>query len=231
MNTQELGEEYRSKSDEELLRLALVPEELTTEARVALTGELVRRRINDETHLTVARKQEAERKAANDRNIGTLGLIHFCGIGRLRLGRADRIYSPDTDLEQFRTTVFIVLFCFPLIPMGTYLVERKPAFPDHLKVLEKLPLDWEQILKVWIVAIGSIFAAILVIQIAASDTVWRFGVDYSDKEGPNTDELKSSTPTPPLVLSPAARHKAEKPPPVPVPDGEFCRAQPHPCVH
>ncbi len=55
--------------------------------------------------------------------------------------------------------MFIVLFCFPLIPTGTYLVERKRGyFQDKLTVLEKLRLDWEQILKIWVVAIGSILA-------------------------------------------------------------------------
>jgi len=55
--------------------------------------------------------------------------------------------------------VFIVLFCFPLIPTGTYLVERKRGyFQDKLTVLEKLRLDWEQILKIWVVATGSILA-------------------------------------------------------------------------
>lgn len=171
MNTQELAEEYRSKTDQELLRLALAPEELTEEAKVALMGELARRRIGDAAHLDGARKEEIERKAENDRNIGTLGFIHFLGIGRLRLGSADRTYDPETGLERFRTTVFVVLFCFPFIPRGTYFVERKRAFPDDLTVLEKLPLDWEQVLKVWIVAVGTIFGFILLVKFLTSDPV------------------------------------------------------------
>ena len=43
MNIQELGEQYREKTDEELLRLALAREQLTPEANLALTGELARR--------------------------------------------------------------------------------------------------------------------------------------------------------------------------------------------
>jgi hypothetical protein len=42
MNVQELGEEYRNKTDKELLRLALTPEELTPEANAALKSELAR---------------------------------------------------------------------------------------------------------------------------------------------------------------------------------------------
>jgi hypothetical protein len=174
MNIQELGEQYREKTDEELLRLALGREQLTPEASLALTGELARRGIASEARLEVARKDEQERKAENERSLGTLGVFHLFGVGRIRLGNADPVYNPETGLERFRTTVFIVLFCFPLIPTGTYLVERKRGyFPDDLTVLEKLRLDWEQILKIWVVAAGSILAFIWLIKIVSSDAVWR----------------------------------------------------------
>lgn len=48
MDVQQLGEEYRSKTDKELLRLALNPDQLTSAAQVALTGELASRRIGGE---------------------------------------------------------------------------------------------------------------------------------------------------------------------------------------
>ena len=140
MNVQELGEAYRNKTDKELLRLALTPEELTPEANVALKSELARRRIDSGAHLDTARQDEKERKAENDRSLGTLGFIPLFGVGRMRFGRGSRVYDPKTGLEQFRTTVFVVLFFFPLIPTGTYLVERKRVLPDKLTVLEKLHL-------------------------------------------------------------------------------------------
>ena len=175
MNIQELGEQYREKTNEDLLRLALTPEELTPEANLILTGELARRGIAGEKHLDAARKDEQQRKAENERTLGKLGVFHLLGVGRIRLGNADRVYDPETGLERFRTTVFIVLFCFPLIPTGTYLVERKRrGSPDELNVLEKLPLDWEQILKIWVVAAGSILAFIGLIQLVSSDAAWRF---------------------------------------------------------
>jgi len=37
---------YQAKSDEELIQLAAVPDQLTAEALIALPGELSRRRIN-----------------------------------------------------------------------------------------------------------------------------------------------------------------------------------------
>jgi hypothetical protein len=173
MNVQELGEEYRNKTDKELLRLALTPEQLTQEAKVALKNELARRRIDTGTHLDAARQEEEERKAENERSLGTLGFIPHFGVGRMRFGKNDRLYDSETGLERFKTTVFVVLFWFPLIPTGTYLVERKRASPDELTGLEKLPLDWEQVLKVWIVAAGSILGFIWFIKLISSDAVWR----------------------------------------------------------
>jgi len=46
VNVQQLADEYGSKSDEELLRLALTSEQLTPEANVVLSGELARRGIS-----------------------------------------------------------------------------------------------------------------------------------------------------------------------------------------
>jgi hypothetical protein len=64
----------------------------------------------------------------------------------MRFGKGSRLYNSETGLERFKTTVFIVLFCFPFVPAGTYLVERTRILPDDVIVLEKLRLDWEQIL-------------------------------------------------------------------------------------
>ena len=91
----------------------------------------------------------------------------------MRFGKGNRSYDPETGLERFKTTVFVVLFWFPLIPRGTYLVERKRTPPDGVFGLERLPLDWEQVLKVWVVAAGSILGFIWLIKLISSDVVWR----------------------------------------------------------
>ena len=175
MNVQELGEEYRNKSNKELLRLALTPEQLTPEAKGALTGELETRGINGKASLDAARHEEEQRKAENDRELGTLGFVFVLpiGVGRMRFGKENRVYDRETDIERFQTTIFIVLLCFPLIPTGTYLVERKRVLPDKLTGIEELPLDWEQVLRVWVVAAGSILGFIWLIKIVASDAAWR----------------------------------------------------------
>jgi hypothetical protein len=158
---QDLAQQYESKTDEELLRLAIDPAQLTPEANAVLNDELARRRINNKESLKVFRDQEEQRKEEQSKDPGRLFVFHPYGIGRKRFGKAERIYNPETGMERFKTTVFIVLFWLPLIPTGTFLVERERAFlSNQMTVLEKLPLDWEQVLKVWVVASGTLLALI-----------------------------------------------------------------------
>jgi hypothetical protein len=102
MNIQELGEQYQEKTDEELLRLALNGEQLTREANLAFTGELARRGIASQARLDVAQKDEQERKAESERSLGTLGVFHLFGAGRIRLGNADRVRNLPLQFRQRR---------------------------------------------------------------------------------------------------------------------------------
>jgi hypothetical protein len=43
------------------------------------------------------------------------------------------------------------------------------VLPDELTELQKLPLDWEQILTVWVVAAGAILGSIWLIKLVSSD--------------------------------------------------------------
>jgi hypothetical protein len=163
---QNLAEEYQRKTDEELLRLALTPEQLTPEANATLNDELARRRINNAERLKALREEEGQRKEEQRRDPGRLFIVHAYGVGRTRFGKAERIYDPETRMERFKTTVFIVLLWFPLIPTGTFLVERKRAYlSDEMTVVERLPLDWEQVLKVWVVASAMLLALIWVFKL------------------------------------------------------------------
>ncbi len=165
MQYEDLAKSYETEPDEELLRLALDSEHLTQEASAVLSGELSRRGISGTERLTAFRDEEEQRKEKLAGNPGSLFLLHPYGIGRKRLGKAGRIYSPETGVERFRTTVFVVLFWLPLIPTGSYLVERKRKFPSNeMTILKKLPLDWDQVLKVWVVAATILLALILVIK-------------------------------------------------------------------
>jgi hypothetical protein len=56
----------------------------------------------------------------------------------------------------------VVLIWFPLIPTGTFLVEKKRSlFSRQVTILRRLPLDWEQVLQVWVVAAGILLSIII----------------------------------------------------------------------
>ena len=162
MEIQELAAQYETQSNEELLRLALYPEQLTSEAMLVLNNELLKRRIHGPEQLDAFRKAEEERTAKVASNPGSYFFIYPWGVGRRRFGKAERVYNSTTGVDRFKTTVFVVLFWVPLIPTGTYLVERRlKSISRRIIFREKLPLDWEQVLKVWIVAALCIFAVIV----------------------------------------------------------------------
>ena len=161
MGIQDLSDQYEAKTDEELLRLALDSKQLTSEASVALDAELARRRIGSSGQLAEFRDEEQQYEVQQATEIGRLFLVHPSGIGRKRFGKAEYIFTAETGMERFKTTVFIVLFWFPLIPTGTYLVERRREFVSaEITVLEKIPLDWEQVLKVWVVAAAGLLSVL-----------------------------------------------------------------------
>jgi len=163
---QDFAEEYQRKTDDELLRLVLDSEQLTPEAGAALNDELARRRIDKDEQLQAFIEHEEQRKKEQKRNPGNLFVLHPYGVGRDRFGKAGCVYSPETGTERFKTTVFIVLLWLPLIPTGTFIVERKRSFfSRRATVLERLPLDWEQALKVWVVASTILLAVIWAVKL------------------------------------------------------------------
>lgn len=62
MHIEDLTRDYRAKSDEELLRLAMELEELTPIAQTALTNELAKRRISVTEHLKLLDEEELQPK-------------------------------------------------------------------------------------------------------------------------------------------------------------------------
>ena len=64
MHIQDLTWEYQSKSDEELLRLATEPDQLTADARTVLAGELARRQIDGVERLKHFHEEEQQGRRA-----------------------------------------------------------------------------------------------------------------------------------------------------------------------
>lgn len=156
---------YEGKSNEELLRLQLNVKDLTPEAKIALTNELAKRNIGSPEHLDAFRNDERKRKEKESRNPGNLFLHFHYGIGRWYLGRANRTYDQSTGMERFTTTIFILFLWFPLIPTGSYLVEKKRGAISRKKitVLKRLPLDWSQVLRVWAIALACLLVLMWVL--------------------------------------------------------------------
>ena len=163
MAIQDVTRGYEIKTDEELLRLALDQDQLTPEAAAALASELSKRGIDGTERLNSFREEEEERKAEQDKKPRPLFFIEPWGVGFRRFGKADCILLSKTGRERFRTTVFVVLFWFPFIPTRTYLAERSSRTGKTI-FMKKLPLDWEQILKVWIVAVASLLSLVLLLR-------------------------------------------------------------------
>lgn len=161
MQVEEYASEYKGMSEEELLRLAIASSELTQEAQFALSAELSARGLKTE-RVEAFRGQEQERKAELAKDTGCLWFLAPWGIGRKRFGKAECEHDSEARRDRFVTTVFVVLFWLPLIPTGTYRVEKERGFwsSEDITVLERLPLSWEQVLKVWVVTAACVLALI-----------------------------------------------------------------------
>jgi hypothetical protein len=90
-----------------------------------------------------------------------LFMAYRFGIGHWYFGKGDREYDPATGMERFRTTVFVLILFFPLLPTGTYVIQKRHGFFSRkVTILKKLPIDWGQVTKVWLVALVALFAVI-----------------------------------------------------------------------
>ena len=165
MPYEDFAESYARKRDDDLLRLQLESENLSPDATVALMNELAKRQIGNAERLNAFREEEKHRRQREAKNPGNLFIAFRFGVGRWYFGKADKKFDASTGLEQFRTTVFIVLLWFPLIPTGTYLVQRKRGYSSRkIRILQKIALDWEQVLKVWAAAVAALLALILILR-------------------------------------------------------------------
>lgn len=80
--------DYGEKFDDELLRLALESNSLTSEARGALSGELRRRQLDSPVRIAEFSREQAVNKHLDDINLGDVGLNRH-GIGRRPYGKSN----------------------------------------------------------------------------------------------------------------------------------------------
>ena len=158
---------YQQMTDEELLRLSSDTGSLVVEAQMALSAELQRRHLDSQE--TRAQFQEEEKRhiaeVSFDVSSGaSIGLHYF---KKRPYGKADR-QKRGTE-EEYDTTLFGVVFHFPLLPLGTFRVVRD-LNSKHLRALEKKPLRWSQVWFTW-------FKAVVVVVAIISLLAWLVSLD------------------------------------------------------
>jgi len=105
--------DYDEKSDDELLRLTLESDSLTSEARDALQIELKKRSLDSPTRLAKFSDDQKRLKHLDEVNLGRL-VLSWRGNGRRPYGKSNVEVSGTS--EEYDTTIFAVVSYFPLIP-------------------------------------------------------------------------------------------------------------------
>ena len=159
MDTADFGEQYRLMQDEELLRINFDSDQLTDEARFALTAGLHTRSLDKPEVVADFRIEEQQRR--KDDELTSVMRADARKIGRSRYFKANYDFNPETRIETFTTTFFFELWRLPLVPTGTYRVEKKKGWRYDYRVVEKVPLDWEQVLTGWVISASVVLALIL----------------------------------------------------------------------
>jgi hypothetical protein len=165
LQLQDFARQYAGMQDEELLRLALAPQELMPEALDALNAEMSRRGLRSEEHLQAFRVQEEHREKKFElRELQRKKLLYPQGLGQARFCKADYTSDPATGYEEFRTTFFFLLFWLPLFPVGTYRVRRKKDSGSDFVAAERVPLSWHQVLQVWTVMMLALLGLVILVR-------------------------------------------------------------------
>jgi hypothetical protein len=140
---------YAEMSEAELLHLAETREQLTALGRMALDTEMARRGLTEkDITMFVAGVEQAEAQRAVD----NMGVSHF-GAGKRLIGRANCTRDALTGIEEYDTTLWALLFWFPIFPIRSLRIRKDKASDDELQVLECRPRDWGQIFRTWLLAI------------------------------------------------------------------------------
>ncbi len=161
---QTLTEHYRELSDDALLRIALDRHQLTLDAAAALDAEFSVRYLTMADAETI---REGDRRF--DRRLALTRARSSIGIRGIRSYFFGHWHvQKRMGAESYTATKFFVLFGFPLIPLGTYRLLRwsrrrwwEWILGRNFRVMEKLALDWNQVLWTWCKATALLYALIL----------------------------------------------------------------------
>ncbi|HEY1264576.1 MAG TPA: hypothetical protein VGF06_13705 [Terriglobales bacterium] len=155
---------YQQLSDDEILNIARDEADLTDEAKTALALELSRRNIASADIQTYSAETQVLEAAEEQKRAQLLASRH----NRKFLGKANFVSDHGSGSEEYDATLWLVAFWFPWVPLGSYRVRRNRAqerwwniFDPNITILHKLPLNWEQILRTWLIAACILFAVFL----------------------------------------------------------------------
>jgi hypothetical protein len=149
--------DYETLTEDELLHLAGERIQLTDEARMALDAELSRRKLSAgdlvlyERQCAAAVKEERLRRAAPK-------TVSSGSFGKRFLGKSNRRRDPSGGFELYESTLWFVVFWFPVYPIATFTVRRNlepwlgMVFASSPIALERHARNWEQILLTWVKA-------------------------------------------------------------------------------
>ncbi len=148
-----LAEHYRELDDDALLRLSLDRDQLTPEAAQALETEMSLRGLTRaDAEMVAARDRGFDRKRAHEQGWKTGGGL----TGRNTALFGNWNVEKKLGGETYTATKFFAIGPFPLIPLGTYRLLRTShrrwwewLFGRNCRIVEKLPLDWNQVLYTW----------------------------------------------------------------------------------
>ena len=155
--------EYQYLTHDELLRLTTEKEQLTDEARLALEGELDRRRLSS-SDIDAYRIQREAADKADKLKRATPSYIHSVGLGKKFLGKTNRHRDAERLFEQYDTTLWFVVLWFPVFPIATYTVRRDLErwlgilVASDPVAIGRHPRNWELILLTWVKAAAVLLA-------------------------------------------------------------------------
>ena len=147
-------EVYQRLSDDEILQLAADRENLLEEARQVLDGELRRRGL---TASSITDYQADVEQAEMRQQLGNLPFIFPYGLGKRLFGKRARVVNAGSKWEEFDTTLWMVIFWVPIVPIATYRVRRplrktlisNPLASYKFIAVSRRERDWRLILQTW----------------------------------------------------------------------------------
>jgi hypothetical protein len=169
--------DYHQLTADELLQLAEEREQLTQEARLALDGELNRRKLSP-SDIDSYRVQREEGDKADLLKRAVPRSVPRVGLGKKFLGKTNRRREASGLSEEYETTLWFVVLWFPIFPIATFTVKRELERWLGLTVassevaIQRHPRNWEQILLTWVKAALVVLALRFTFQLLLRHPEW-----------------------------------------------------------